>query len=145
MVTARAQEKSIIRLSPWGLLDLLFGSYRLRLRKMQAECDWQSVPVETTCRHSQSPVGAASPSLLHWKLQHKAMDDKKLICPLGNLPADVSMSILVICRACERIFSSRVPGILGWTRARISSCFGNSEPIPVAFNSKYFGICFLPS
>lgn len=68
---------------------------------MQEECDWQSVPVETTCRQSQSPAGAASVSPLHWKLQHKAMDDKKPICPLGNLPADVSMSVLVICRAAS--------------------------------------------
>lgn len=73
---------------------------------MQGECDWQSVPVETTCRQSQSPTGAASASALHWKLQHKAMGDKKPICPLGNLPADVSMSVLVICRAASR-FSPR--------------------------------------
>lgn len=94
-------KKPIIRLSPWGLLDLLFGSYGLGLRKMHKECDWQSLPFETTRRQSQSPAGAASASPLHWRLQHKAMGDKKPICPLDNLPADVSMSVLVIYHAAR--------------------------------------------
>lgn len=106
-------KKSIIRLFPRGLLDLLFGSYGLRLRKIQEKCDWQSVPVETTCRQSQSPAGAASASPLHWKLQHKAMDDKKPICPLDNLPADVSMSVLVICSAASRFSSRRFTAFWG--------------------------------
>lgn len=99
-------KNSIIRLSPWGLLDLLFGSYGLRLRKMHRECDWQSVPFETTRRQSQSPAGAASTSPRRWKLQHKAMGDKKPICPLDNLPADVSTSVLVIYHASRLRFSS---------------------------------------
>lgn len=94
-------KKAIIRLSPWGLLDLLFGLYGLRLRKMHKECDWQALPFETTRRQSQSPAGAASASPLHWRLQHKAMGDKKPICPLDNLPADVSMSVLVIYHAAR--------------------------------------------
>lgn len=97
----RGPKRIIIGLSPWGLSDLLFGLYGLRLRNMKEECDWRSVPVETTCRQSQSPAGAASASPLHWKLEHKAVDDKKPICPLGNLPAAVSMSVLVICRAAS--------------------------------------------
>lgn len=101
VVTARSQKKAIIRLSPWGLLDLLFGLYGLRLRKMHKECDWQALPFETTRRQSQSPAGAASASPLHWRLQHKAMGDKKPICPLDNLPADVSMSVLVIYHAAR--------------------------------------------
>lgn len=68
---------------------------------MQEECDWQSVPGETTSRQSQSPAAAAPTSPLHWKLQHKAKGDKKPICPLGNLPAHVSMSVLVICCAAS--------------------------------------------